>query len=127
MIEFNANWARCWIEREQIDEFYADNRMIMSPEFRDLFIQFDGPMQAILNTMGVSDISEWLDEDITARNGADSVIGRVVSVNPIVTEPGYKYFDRFVGYVEVPTKYEVTYRAVIKDIIRKEVEGGPTN
>lgn len=121
MIEFNANWARCWIEREQTHELRAGNRMIMPQYVWDLFIQFDGPIQTILNTMGVSDISEWLNEDITARNGADSVIGRVVSVDPIVVEHGYRYFDRFRGYVEVPTKYEITYRVAIKNMIRKEV------
>lgn len=121
MIEFNANWARCWIDREQIGELSAGSRHVMPQFIWDLFIQFEGPIQTILNTMGVSDISEWLDEDITARSGADSVIGRVVSVDPVVTEHGYRYFDRFVGYVDVPTKYEVTYRVAIKNMIRKEV------
>jgi hypothetical protein len=121
MIDFNANWARCWIEREQIDELRAGNRMILPQYVWDLFIQFEGSIQTILNTMGVSDISEWLNEDITARNGADSVIGRVVSVDPIITEHGYRYFDRFLGYVEVPTKYEITYRIAIKNMIRKGV------
>jgi len=122
MITFNASLANCWIEQEALEAVHAGRLVRYENMPSQLFIEFEGTDAGICGLMDISDISDWQGRDITVVNGILSVVGKVIGFNTEVIENGYRYREPWGQLMEVPTKYRVTYCAVVEKMIIREKE-----
>jgi len=122
VIIFNAALANCWVEKEALEAVRAGHLVRYENMPAQLFIEFEGTDAGICGLMGVSNLLDWQGHDITVANGVHSVIGKVMGFNTEVIENGYRYREPWGQLMEVPTKYRVTYCAMVEKMIIREKE-----
>lgn len=120
MIKFNAALANCWIEQEALEAVRAGRLVRYENMPSQLFIEFEGTDTGICGLMGVTALPDWQGRDITVANGMVNVIGKVMGFNTEIIENGYRYREPWGQLIEVPTKYRVTYCAMVEKLLIRE-------